>query len=179
MAKKSEKKSGSSARRLLEGARKHQAELQSRGLHASLVDKLEAALGAVESEGKGPNAAAQTLMKDITGLAAEFQAAMRKEFPGNAQFQAFFKAGEPMPSDARGILALGRQIVANAPDFAANLIRYALDAAKVKHVASLSDQLEREIGGADPKKDAAEAEQQLRDFVKSAYEGQPQMSDFE
>ena len=176
MAKKSDAKK--SPRKLLEAARKYQNELQGKGLSSTVLDRLEQALGGLENESKGPNVAAQTLMKDITAKAAEFQVAIRKEFPGNASFQALFGAGEPVPTDSRGLLTLGRQIASEVPNFATNLIRHALNAAHVKHLTSLCDQLEKEIGGTDPKKDAQEAEAQIREAARHAFEGQPQLAEF-
>jgi hypothetical protein len=172
------KKSSKSARKLLDAARKYQNELQAKGLSAVVIDRYENALSGIENESKGPNPAAQVLMKDIAKEVGEFQQAIRKEFPSNAGFQAFFKANEPVPSDARGILAVARQVVQEAPNFAANLIRYAINAATVKHLGFLCDQLEKEIGGADPKKAVQELETRIREAAKHAFEGQPQLSEF-
>ncbi len=178
MAKRAEAKKSASRGSLLDAARKHQDALQAQGLSASVLERYASALAGVENQGKGPNVAAQTLMKDITNEVGEFQAAMRKEFPGNAQFQAFFKSGEPMPADARGLLELGRVVAAEAPNFSSNLIRYAINAATVKHLSFLCDQLEKEIGGADPKKDVASLEEQIRDVARRAFEGKPELAEF-
>jgi len=177
MAKKTEqpKKSG---KKLLEAARKFQDQLQAAGLSATIIERYENALSGIENERKGPNAAAQVLIKDMHKEIAEFQSAIRKEFPSNAQFQAFFKAAEPIPSDARGILALARQVAAEAPNFAANFIRYAINAATVKHLGFLADQLEKEIGGADPHKDAEALEGQIREAAKHAFAGKPEAGEF-
>jgi hypothetical protein len=179
MAKKAEKsKAPAGGKKLLSAARKYQNELQAKGLSATVIDRYEIALGGLQHESKGPNPAAQVLMKDIARQAGEFQAAIRKEFPGNASFQAFFKAGEPMPEDARGLLVLGRQVAAEAPNFSANLIRYAINAATVKHLGFLCDQLDKEIGGADPQKEVPELEAQIREAARHAFEGQPQLAEF-
>ena len=177
MAKKPESKK--SAKSLLAAAKKHQDALQAKGLSATVIEKYEQALAGLANEGKGPNPAAQTLMRDIGSAIGEFHAAIRKEFPGNAQFQSLFKASEPVPADARGILELGRQVAAEAPNFATNLIRYAINAASVKHLKFLCDQLEKEIGGADPKKDIEGYEAQIREAGRHAFEGQPHMVEFE
>jgi hypothetical protein len=178
MAKKTEAKGKISGRKLLEAARTHLDALQAKGLSVTVLDRLDIALSGIENERKGPNPAAQVLMKDISREVGEFQQAIRKEFPGNAQFQSFFKANEPMPADARGILHVGRQVAAEAPNFAANLIRYAINAATVKHLGFLCDQLAKEIGGSDPHKDAGELEAQIREVAKLAFEGQPQLAEF-
>ncbi|MFL5311083.1 MAG: hypothetical protein ACJ79H_11580, partial [Myxococcales bacterium] len=67
--------------------------------------------------------------------AGEIQAAVRKEFPGNAAFQSVFKADAPVPADSRELLALGRLVAREAPDYSANLIKYAINAATVKHLS--------------------------------------------
>src|SRR5207237_1368114 len=85
------------------------------------------ALEEVQAQGK-ISGAAEVLVKDIQREAAEFQAAMKKEFPGNAAFLGAFKAQEPMPKEPREVLALGRHIASEAPGFAQNLIRYAINA---------------------------------------------------
>ena len=178
MAKKSDAKKSAGPRMLLEAARKYQNELQAKGLSVAVIDRLELSLGGLEGESKGPNVAAQTLMKDIAAAAAEFQGAMRKDFPGNKSFLDFFGAADPLPSDARGLLSLARKIAAEAPAFATNLIRYAINAASVKHLTSLADQLEKEIGGTDPKKGLQESETAIREAARLAFEGQPQLADF-
>ena len=178
MAKKTDAKKSTSPRKLLEAARKYQNELQAKGLSVAVIDRLELSLNGVENEGKGPNVAAQTLIRDIGNLAGEFQSAIRKDFPGNASFHAFFKAGEPMPTEPRGLLALARQIAAEAPNFANNLIRYAINASSVSHLKSLADQLEKEIGGTDPKKGLQESEAAIREAAHHAFEGQPQLAEF-
>ena len=77
------------------------------------------------------------------------------------------------------MLALGRHIASEAPGFAQNLIRYAINAATVKHLSSLCDQLEKEIGGADPAEDAKGLEQQILDAARRAFEGKPELGQFE
>jgi hypothetical protein len=89
--------------------------------------------------------AAQTLVVELGRVIGEVQAAIRKEFHGNTSFQAAFKASEPLPEDPAEMLALGRHIAKEMPDYAQNLIKHAVDASTVKHVTSLSDQLEREL----------------------------------
>src|SRR5437870_5627102 len=176
MARDTSKKG--SRRKLLDLARKNLDALQAVGLSAITLDKFETALKGLESKG-GPNAAAQVLIKDIQREAGEVQAAIRKEFPNNASFQSIFRAGEGMPQDPRGVLSLGRLIAKEAPDYAQNLIKYAINAASVKHLTSLCDQLEKEIGGADPERDATDLEAQIRDAAKKAFDGKPEMAQFE
>jgi hypothetical protein len=90
--------------------------------------------------------AAPVLIRDIQREIGEIQAAVRKEFPGNAAFQAVFKADAPLPEAPRDLLAVGRLVAREAPDYAANLIEYAINAATVKHLSYLCDQLEKELG---------------------------------
>src|SRR5437764_1468910 len=127
---------------------------------AALVDKYENALKVIESQGKEPGAAVQVLVHDIQREVQEIQAAVKKEFPGNASFQSIFKAQEPTPQAPREVLGLGRLIAKEAPEFAQNLIKYAINAATVKHLTSLCDQLEKEIGGFDPVQEAKVLEDQ-------------------
>ena len=49
---------------------------------------------------------------------------------------------EPLPEDANEMLALGRLVAREMPDYAQNLIKHAVNAATVKHVTSLCDQLQ-------------------------------------
>lgn len=166
-------------KKLLEAARKHQEALQGAGLPAGAIDRYESALKALDAQGKEPGPAVKVLLKDIQREVGEIQAAIRKEFPGNASFQAVFKAGEPLPSQAREVLALGRLIAKEAPEFAQNLIKYAINAATVNHLKSLCDQLEKEIGGADPAQEAKALEEQILGAARRAFEGKPELSAFE
>ncbi len=165
-------------RKLLETARRHEQALQAAGLPAGALDRFESALKGVEAQAKGPSPAAQVLIRDVKREVDEVQAAIRKEFPGNASFQAVFKANEPMPPEPREVLALGRLVAREAPEYAQNLIKYAINAATVKHLSSLCDQLEKELGGADPAKDAKEAEEVIVEVAKRVFEGKAELSDF-
>ena len=171
-----EKKGGK--RKILEAARKHQDALMAAGLHASAIDKYENLLRVMDEKGKEPGAAAQVLVKDIQNEVGEIQAAVKKEFPGNTSFQSIFKAQEPMPTKPHEVLALGRHTVKEAPDFAQNLIKYAINAATVNHLKSLCDQLEKEIGGADPAQESRALEDQILEVAKRAFEGKPELSAF-
>ena len=166
-------------RKLLEAVRKHQDALQAGGLSPALVDKYENALKVIESQGKEPGAAVQVLVHDIQREVQEIQAAVKKEFPGNASFQSIFKAQEPTPQAPREVLGLGRLIAKEAPEFAQNLIKYAINAATVKHLTSLCDQLEKEIGGFDPAQEAKVLEDQILDVARRTFEGKPELGAFE
>jgi hypothetical protein len=168
-----------SKRKLLEAVRKHQDALQAGGLSPAVVDRYENALKVIDQQGKEPGAAVQVLVKDIQREAGEIQAAVKKEFPGNASFQSIFKAGEPMPQPPRDVLALGRLVAKEAPEFAQNLIKYAINAATVKYLTSLCDQLEKEIGGADPAQEARDLEDQILEVARRTFEGKPELSAFE
>jgi hypothetical protein len=172
-------KEGRKARRkLLQAARNHQDALQAAGLSATIIDRYENALKGVEAQGK-ISPAATVLVRDLTKELEEFRAAMRKEFPGNSSFLSVFKANEPMPQEARDVLALGRQVAKEAPEFAQNLIKYAINAATVKHLTSLCDQLERELGGADPAQEAKALEEQILVAARNAFAGKPELAQFE
>jgi hypothetical protein len=164
---------------ILEAARKHQDALQAAGLSGTVIDRYENGLKGMESQGKDPNPAAQTLIHELGRVVGEVQAAMRKEFPGNASFQSVFKADEPQPKDARELLALGRLVAREMPDYAQNLIKHAIDAASVKQVTSLCDQLEHELGGVDPAAEVKELEQRIVEAARHAFEGKPELSAFE
>ena len=132
-----------------------------------------------KSAPRGPSAATQVLVKDIQREVGEIQAAVRKEFPGNAQFQSVFKAGEAVPSEPREVLALGRLVLKEAPDYAQNLIKYAINAATLKHLAGLCDQLEKEMGGADPGQEAEKLEETIVEVARRALQGKLELAAFE
>ena len=167
----------SSGKKLLQAARAHADVLSGAGLHTAVIDKLENGLRGLETAGK-PNASAQTLVIEVRKVIEEYQNAIRKDFPSNASFQAFFKAGEPMPTDIYAVLALGREVARQAPDFVNNLIRYAINASTAKHLVYLCDQLEKELGGANPKADVEDAEKQILEAARLAFEGKPEYSAF-
>jgi hypothetical protein len=173
-----EKKSGGK-RKLLDAARQHQDALQAAGLHVPVIDKYENALKVLEARGKEIGAAAQVLVKDLQTEVAEIQAAVKKEFPGNASFQSIFKAQEAMPTSPREVLALGRLVAKEMPDYAQNLIKYALNAATVNHLTSLCDQLEKEIGGGDPVQEAKALEEQILEVARRTFAGKPELAAFE
>jgi hypothetical protein len=170
------------ARALVEAARLHQDELLLAGLHVASIDRLAVAAkgleAAAQAPGEAPNAAIVVLDRDIRAVVGEFQSAIRREFPSNASFQAFFRAQEPLPDEPRALLALGRELVKVAPDFAANLIKHAVNAASVKQLAFLCDQLEQELGGADPEGEAREAGGLIREAARRAFEGRPELAAF-
>jgi hypothetical protein len=170
------------ARAVVEAARLHQDGLLLAGLHVASIDRLAVAAKGLEAAAKGagqePNAAVVVLDRDIRAVIGEFQAAIRREFPSNGSFQAFFRAQEPLPAEARGLLVLGRELVKVAPDFAANLIRHSINAASVKHLAFLCDQLEQELGGADPEGEAREATREILEAARRAFEGRPELAAF-
>jgi hypothetical protein len=164
-------------KKLLDAARKHQDALQAQGLSSTVLDRYAISLKGLES--KGPNPAAQTLIKDLQREAGEVQAAIRKEFPGNASFHSVFQAGEPVPSEPRAVLALGRLVLKEAPDYSQNLIKHAINAATLNHIRSLCTQLEKELGGSDPAVDAKQLEEQILAGARRAFEGKPELAQFE
>jgi hypothetical protein len=166
-------------KKILEAARKHQDALQAAGLSSSVIARYENGLKGMESQGKDPSPAAQTLVQELGRVIGEVQAAVRKEFPGNTSFQSVFKAGDPLPTHAQEMLALGRLVAKEMPDYAQNLIKHAIDAASVKHLTYLSDQLEHELGGANPAAEVKALEQQIVEAARQAFEGKPELSAFE
>ena len=163
--------------KLLDAARRHQDALQAQGLSSTVLDRYQTSLKGLE--GKGPNPAAQTLVKDLQREVGEIQGAIRKEFPGNVSFHSVFEAEKPMPSDPRAVLALGRLMVKEAPDYSQNLIKHAINAATINHIRSLCTQLEKELGGTDPAADSRQLEEQILDVARRAFEGKPELTQFE
>jgi hypothetical protein len=84
-----------------------------------------------------------------------------------------------LPQEAREVLALGRLVAKEAPEYAQNLIKYAINAATVNHLKSLCDQLQNELGGADPAQEAKAFEEQILAAAKNAFEGKPELDQFE
>ena len=160
-------------RTLLDAARPHQEALQAAGLPDRALEIYETALRRLGLQANESAPAAQILLRDILREIEEFQAAVRKEFPGNAAFQAAFRAQQPPPTAAREALALGRQVAREASAYAANLIKYGLNAATVKHLDSLCDQLENQLGGPDPEQEVRAAEDQILSAARQAFTDLP------
>ena len=95
-------------RHLLDAAREYQDALEAAGLPPRAIESYEVALRGVEWQARAVGGAAQVLVREIQREVEEFQAAVRKEFPGNVKFQAVFDAQRPLPASARDVLALGR-----------------------------------------------------------------------
>lgn len=165
--------------RLLDAAREHQDELQAAGLSPQILESYEQALRGVARQGRLPSAAVEVLARDVQREVGEVQAAIRKEFSGNPSFQSVFAADKPMPAAPREVLALGRRVAREAPDFAQNLIKYAINAATVNHLRSLCDQLEKELGGEDPQAEARALEAQIEEAARRAFAGKPELAAFE
>jgi hypothetical protein len=163
---------------LLELARQHEEALVAAGLSRAVLDQLESALRRLEAGGH-VGGAVEVLVRDVRGEVSEIQAAVRKEFPTNEAFQSVFKANEAVPSQPGQLLALARLIVHEAPSYAANLIKYAINAATVKHLSYLCDQLEKELAGADPDAAVRSAEEQVRAAAQRAFAGKPELEAFE
>ncbi|HYR19187.1 MAG TPA: hypothetical protein VEQ15_06810 [Myxococcales bacterium] len=176
-AKKRQTGKSAAGRSLLEAAREHQDALLAAGLPSQVLEELETALRGVAAGGQ-PGPAAQVLIRDVEREVGEIQAAVRKEFPGNASFQSVFKADVPVPGEPRQLLALGRLVAREAPEYSANLIKYAINAATVKHLSYLCDQLQKELGGADPSSAAKAAEEQIRAAAARAFKGRPELAAF-
>jgi hypothetical protein len=165
-------------RTLLAEARTHQERLEAAGLPAGALERYENALRGMAMQARESSPKTQVLVRDIQREVEEFQAAIRKEFPGNASFQQAFKAQDPMPGSAREVLALGRHVAREATGFAQNLIKYALNAATVRHLGALCDQLEGELGGADPAQDLRAIEQEILSAARKAFSGKPELAAF-
>jgi hypothetical protein len=165
------------ARGLLELAREHEEALVAAGLPSETLQSLDSALRAM-SPGGSLAGTPRVLMTEIAREVSEIQAAVRKEFPANETFQSAFKANEPVPGEPRQLLALARLVAREAPDYSANLIKYAINAATVKHLSYLCDQLEKELGGADPEAAVRAAEEQIRAAAARAFAGKPELNAF-
>jgi hypothetical protein len=176
MRRKRERK-GEGGHALLDLARRHEEALVAAGLSPAVLDDLESALRRIESGGH-IGSAAEVLVRDVRGEVSEIQAAVRKEFPTNEKFQAVFKANEAVPEGPKQLLAVARLIVREAPSYAANLIKYAINAATVKHLSYLCDQLEKELAAADPGAAVRGAEDQIRAAARRAFAGKPELDAF-
>jgi hypothetical protein len=164
--------------RLLDAARAHQEELEAAGLPPRAIESYEVALRGIQTQARASFGAAQVLVREIQREVEEFQAAIRKEFPGNPALQAVFKAREAMPGGAREVLALGRHVAGEAPAHAQNLIKYAINAATVKHLGALCDQLQSELGGENPVGNARAIEEQIVAVARQAFAGRPELAAF-
>ena len=176
MGRKRERKRDQ-AQDLLELARRHEDALVRAGLSSAVLDDLESALRRVHS-GSHVGNAAEVLVHDVLGEVSEIQAAIRKEFPTNEAFQAVFKANERVPTQSGQLLALARLVAREAPSYAANLIKYAINAATVKHLSYLCDQLEKELAGADPGSAVRAAQELIRAAASRAFAGKPELDAF-
>ncbi|HWE25072.1 MAG TPA: hypothetical protein VG496_14125 [Myxococcales bacterium] len=165
------------AQALLELARRHEAALVAAGLSPAVLEDLESALRRMDA-GSHVGSAAEVLIRDVLGEISEIQAAIRKEFPNNEAFQSVFKANEPLPAPPGQLLALARLIAREAPGYAANLIKYAINAATVRHLSYLCDQLEKELASADPKSAVRAAEERIRAAATRAFAGKPELDAF-
>jgi len=165
------------AQALLELAREHEEALVAAGLPSETLDSLDSALRAMSPRGSLAERS-RVLMREIEREVSEIQAAVRKEFPANETVQAVFKANESVPTQPRQLLALARLVVREAPDHSANLVKYAINAATVKHLSYLCDQLEKEMGGADPEGAVRAAEEQIRAAAARAFAGKPELDAF-
>ena len=163
---------------LLDVARTHEKALHAAGLPAAALERYEVALRSLRQEANESAPSAQVLVRDLEREIEEFQAAIRKEFPGDAAVQAAFRAEQPLPQGARPILALGRQVAREAAARARNLIKYGLNAATVKHLGALCDQLENELGGPDPAQEVRALEQQILAAAHQAFAGKLEMATF-
>ena len=165
--------------RLLKAAREHQDALEAAGLPPRAIESYEVALRGVESLARAAVGAAQVLVREIQREVEEFQAAVRKEFPGNVKSLTLFEAQRPMPTAARDVLALGRHVARAAPGYGAHLIKYAINAATVNHLGALCDQLAAELGGENPVGEVRAIEEQIVAVARQAFAGRPELAAFE
>jgi hypothetical protein len=166
-------------RALLEAALRHQDALQAAGLSPAALERYEDVVRWLESQARPIGAAARVLVQDIQRDVEEFQAAFRKEFAGDAPSRPAFGAQEAMPSDPRAVLALGRQVVREAPDYAQKLIKYGLNAATVRHLEGLCQQLAGELGPSDAPEQARALEEQIVASARKVFAGRPELEAFE
>jgi hypothetical protein len=166
-------------RRLLDAARQHQDALEAAGLPPRAIESYELALRGLQTQARASAGAARVLVREIQREVEELQAAIRKEFPADAALQAAFKAREPIPAVPREVLALGRHMAGKAPAYARNLAKYAINAATVKHLTALCDQLQAELGGENPAGKARAIEEQIVAVARQAFAGRPELAAFE
>jgi hypothetical protein len=166
-------------RAVLEAALRHQDALEAAGLPAAVLEQYESAVRGLASQERPLSGAAQVLVRDVQREVEEFQAAFRKEFAGDASPRPAFRAQEPMPADPREVLALGLQVVREAPDYAPKLIKYALNAASTRHLEALCHQLAGELGPADLPQQARALEEQIRAAARKAFAGRAELEAFE
>ena len=166
-------------RSLLDAARTHQETLQAHGLADTALERYENALRGLRLSARESAPQPQVLVRDVQREVEEFQAAVRKEFPGDAALHQAFRAHERMPQGAREVLALGRLVGREAASCAPRLIKYGLNAATVKHLDALCEQLEGELGGADPARDARAVEEEIVSAARRAFLGKPELAAFE
>jgi hypothetical protein len=164
---------------LLDAARTHEEALHAHGLLPTALERYENALRGLALQAREWEPPAQVLVRDIQREVEEFQAAIRKEFPGDAALHLTFRAQERMPQGAREVLALGRLVAREAVAHGPDLIKYGLNAATVKHLAALCEQLEGELGGADPAQDVRAVEQEIVSAARRAFLGRPELAAFE
>jgi hypothetical protein len=165
-------------RTLLDAALAHQDALEAAGLTGTALERYENALRRLAMQRREAAPTTQVLVRDVGREVEEFQAAIRKEFPGNSASQASFRAQEPIPKTAREVVVLGRQVAREARTYARDLIKYALNAATVKHLDALCDQLENELGGADPARDLRGVEEEILAAAQKAFSGKPELLAF-
>jgi len=165
-------------RSLLDAARTHEEALRAAGLPEEALQEYEVALRKLSMQANESAPAAQILLRDVLREIEEFQAAIRKEFPGNDAFQAEFRAQEPPPTSAREALALGRRVARAAREYAQNLIKYGLNEATVKHLVALCDQLESGLGGPDPQGQVRAIEERILAAARKAFAGTAEWSAF-
>jgi len=166
------------SRGLLDAARDHQEALEAAGLPAGVVERYETAVRGLEWQARPLSATARVLVRDIQREVEEFQAAIRKEFSGDVSFQSVFKAHQPMPDDPRDVLALGRHVGREAPDHAQGLLKYALNAATLKQLNLLCDQLASELGADDLAEEARALEEEIVRVARTAFAGTPRLGEF-
>src|SRR4051812_32186961 len=101
MARDAARRSTAAARKkLAEAARDHEDALRAAGLPAGAIDRYEALVRVLGGKPRPESTAAQVLVPEVQREVSAIQAAVRKEFPGNAAFQAVFRAGEAVPEEA-------------------------------------------------------------------------------
>jgi len=71
------------------------------------------------------------------------------------------------------------ELVREAPDYAPKLIKYALNAASVRHLEALCHQLDGELGPADLPQQARALEEQIRAAARKAFAGRAELEAFE
>jgi hypothetical protein len=96
----------------------------------------------------------QALLKQIVDRVGEIQAAVKAALPGNRGLHEEFRVGGPAPSTPAEAVALARAVEPLAREYRSLLVNRGVDAAKLAHLASMAQALEKLAAAAPPPAEA-------------------------